>query len=173
MANAGDRFGRLVFKNREQNDGKGRERWICECDCGKIDIFQSSHIKSGATKSCGCLHKELLSKIRFKHGCSGNVNGKRKSIYYTIWQSMRDRCKNKNSNYYHNYGGRGIKVSEEFHDFITFYNYLMETIGPRPAGDYSIDRINNDGNYEKGNLRWATRKEQRNNQSRMKRTNTH
>ena len=99
-------------------------------------------------------------KKNFKHG---HYMNRKPTIYYSVWQHMMSRCENKNNTNYHRYGGRGIKVCEQFRDPITFINYLKNELGDRPK-DYSIDRIDNSKGYEPGNLQWATAKQQRANQ---------
>jgi len=118
----------------------GEKRWLCRCSCGKTTTVSSNHFRSGHTKSCGHL---LL-----KHGHSRRNN---RSIEYSSWASMRSRCNNKNSNGYKNYGGRGITVCERWRLFINF----LEDVGPRPSLNYSLDRIDVNGNYKTGNVRWT------------------
>lgn len=135
--------------------------WICQCQCELKTIrpVSSGSLISEASKSCGCLSVETAIKTHTKHGLCGTPE-------YYCWQSMMDRCYNPNNPGYKNYGGRGIKVSNEFHDIMIWYNY----IGPKPSNKHTLDRYpNNNGNYERGNIRWATRKEQNNNQ----RSNVH
>lgn len=99
------------------------------------------------------------------HGDSGH------DYKYKTWSGMKERCHNKNSERYESYGGRGIKVCDEWvNSYIAFRDYILDTLGERPEG-HSLDRINNDGNYEPGNLRWASRKQQANNR-RMRNNNT-
>ena len=140
------RFGHLVaIKPLSKRSNKGGLIWECICDCGRKSCVSSSHLMSKHTHSCSCLRGK-----NFTHGMS-------KTSAYRAWESMIRRCENSKDKSYKNYGGRGIFVSEEFHDFQTWY----EHIGPRPGPGYSQDRIDNDGNYERGNIRWATRHEQR------------
>lgn len=129
----------------------GRAYFKCRCDCGNIHIVSGRNLKSGEVKSCGCLRKE-----KFTH----TTHGLKHSKYYNIWQLIKRRCYNPNCKEYPNYGGRGITVYEPWiNDFQAFYNYIstLEHFGEK---GYSLDRENNDGNYEPGNLRWATRAEQ-------------
>jgi hypothetical protein len=151
------RFGRLLVLERV---GKkwGSVTWRCRCDCGNELITTSSNLTKGRTKSCGCLQREWASsgKIKREHGLS-------ESAEYRIWCHIKCRCYNANSEDFKWYGGRGIKMCDEWlHDFMAFYNH----IGPRPNKNLSIDRINNDGNYEPGNVRWATSMEQAHNKNR-------
>ena len=121
--------------------------WFFRCDCGNEKVIKVGNVKSGGTKSCGCLG--VGKKI--KHGMAGTK-------IYNIWKSMRQRCFNKNHKQYKDWGGRGIMICKEWLKFENFYRDM----GNRPEGK-SLDRINNDGNYCKENCRWATRKEQCNN----------
>lgn len=147
---SGQRFGRLLVIRRE-GSRNGRATWYCKCDCGNYKVVIGKNLKNGKTSSCGCLHKELLSKRSKTHG----MTGKR---LYRIWHDMKNRCEYSKDKKYSYYGGRGIKVCNEwssnFESFMTWalsngYNDLL-----------TIDRINNDGNYEPNNCRWITMKEQ-------------
>lgn len=146
----GQRFGRLVvLRLGEGRTINGGVRWICLCDCGKEKQVNGASMVVGNTRSCGCLHADVAAK-RAKHGLSG-------SPIYRSWMAMKARCLDPNNARYVDYGGRGIMVCEEWReDFRLFYAY----VGDRPAGT-SLDRINVNGNYEPGNVRWATDAEQR------------
>lgn len=127
--------------------------WYCKCDCGVIKIIQGQRLRSGKQRSCGCLFAENQVKKMTIHGHRRN-GGKHKSDEYGCWSSARDRCVNPNHKAYSRYGGRGIQMR-----FETFTGFL-EHIGPRPTSSHSLDRINNNGHYEPGNVRWATWREQ-------------
>lgn len=154
------RFGRLVIKSFAgfKIIGNRRNRvWCCICDCGnEINVLARS-LKSGNTKSCGCLSIEK-SRIRAKNNFT--IHGKTKTRLYKIWSKMRERCDKKYYIKFKNYGGRGIKVCSEWQKFIPFYNWAMEN-GYKE--NLTIDRKDVNGNYDPDNCRWATTKQQGNN----------
>lgn len=129
---------------------------LCKCDCGQSRVIRRDHLMSGHTQSCGCLSLEISKSMFVKHGLC-------KSVEYRTWCHMKDRCLNKNHSEWEHYGGRGIKVCDKWLKFENFY----ADMGQRPSGR-SLDRINNDGNYEPKNCRWATNIEQANNTRRNK-----
>lgn len=156
---AGQRFGRLVVVE----EMKVKKTWsaICRCDCGSETTVTVNNLKSGTSKSCGCLQREIvatLSAERTTHAMSNHE-------HYPRWSNMLHRCEDPLNSHYEHYGARGISVCEEWHDVVAFVDYLETVLGPRPEG-HSFDRIDNDGNYEPGNVRWASALEQRHNQRR-------
>lgn len=147
----GQRFGRLTVLYRLHNCHKKRVHWLCHCDCGKLVEVQSGHLLSSHTKSCGCLSTDKSIQRSTTHGKS---NSKLYKLYYNI----KARCYNKNSVSYKYYGARGIKIcSEWLNDFMSFYNWAMNT---NYQEGLTIDRIDTDGNYEPNNCRWATPEQQ-------------
>ena len=155
----GQRFGRLTVIERDtsrpKNDGAF---WLCKCDCGNVTSVRGKELRRGNTKSCGCLALEKLAAHNKTHGLSGTK-------IYRKWQSMRKRCYKPNDTHYKNYGGRGIKVCEEWRkDFKAFYDYVSQLEHFGEEG-YSLDRIDNSRGYEVGNVRWATAVEQANNKT--------
>lgn len=162
----GQQFERLkvIAKAEDYISPKGRacDMWLCVCTCGNSKAVRGSSLLSGLTKSCGCLQKEITKKNRETHGM-------RNTKLYGEWHGIKTRCMNKNAERFKDYGGRGITVCDEWkNDFQAFYDYVSKLPHFGEAG-YSLDRINNDGNYEPNNVRWATRIEQANNTRRTNR----
>lgn len=154
----GERFGRLVVIRQSENIG-GRRAWHCQCDCGATCNVTGKALRQGGTKSCGCLHSDLVSarmKVQMlKHGhCRTDIRtGQTKT--HRAWNAMLSRCRNKNVKNYKDYGGRGISVCERW---LKFENFLSD-MGEAPSG-LTLDRINVNGDYEPGNCRWADWKTQ-------------
>ena len=201
----GLKFNRLTVLHRDKSNPNKYGFWICQCDCGKIKSVYGSKLKSGDTKSCGCIYKpqaeDLTGKV-FSNlvvikrdesktqypfwickcicgeirsidarslrkggskscGCLVNVTHRlSKTDIYNIWAGIKSRCFNKNNAKFKNYGGRGIKLYEPWvNDFKAFYDY----VGNRPGKEYTIDRIDVNGDYCPDNIRWATHITQSNN----------
>lgn len=163
----GQRFGRLVVIKKGETRKGGGSNWVCACDCGGSIVAIGSNIRQGHTRSCGCLaHEHAVSLgsnpeyIRKRAQSVVQHGHKRRSgatVEYKTWLRMKRRCLNDNHKDYANWGGRGIKVCDRW---IESFEAFLDDMGPRPAGRYSIDRINPNGNYEPGNCRWATIQEQ-------------
>lgn len=158
----GKKFGRLKVIKRMPNSKWNETRWLCQCDCGKQIVSTYGKLAYNHTTSCGCYSKELLIKNRTKHHL-------RKHKLYYIWSGAKQRCTNKKSKFFKDYGGRGIKVCEEWNNeengFLNFYNWAIEN-GYTENGDYrqyTLDRIDVNGNYEPDNCRWVSQKIQNNN----------
>ena len=140
----GNRYNKLVAVKFHHRDKKSELYWLFKCDCGNEKVILVSSVKRGDTKACGCLNR---------------IHGMTKTKTHKSWTGMRARCLNKNNSNYKNYGGRGITVCDRWlKGFENFYKDMDEC----PKGK-SLDRIDNDGNYEPKNCRWATPKEQSNN----------
>lgn len=146
----GQRFGSWLVLEKVLNELTRRWFHKCQCDCGTVRIIKTRDLRSGQSSRCD--------------RCRATTHGLSNTNTYRIWQGMIYRCKNPNYKNYKYYGGRGITVCERWHKFENFF----QDMGERPKG-LSIDRINNNGNYEPGNCRWATVKEQTSNQRRPKR----
>jgi len=156
------RFGRLVAQTHI-----GGGRWSCLCDCGTAKDVGQHELLYGCTRSCGCLRREVSSatgKLSLKHG---HTVGKHATVEYRAWKAMISRCADPANASYANYGGRGIEVCARWRGPDGFAHFIAD-MGPRPGassikGGYSIDRVDNSGNYRPDNCRWATHRQQQRN----------
>lgn len=150
---SGHKFGRwtvLRLHHIKINKNNKRTRyWLCECECGNKKVVNATHLKNGTSLSCGCYAKEMSKKRQITHGLS-------KTRIYKIWISIKKRCYNEKTIRFENYGGRGIKVCQEWlDDFINFYNWAVNN---GYQENLSIDRIDVNGNYEPSNCKWSNAK---------------
>lgn len=145
-------YGERTVVARAENTKQGSARFILKCACGTESVVRADELRAGRSLKCRPCHLT-------KHG---QATRERKTSEYKIWRWMNERCRNPNNRAFKNYGGRGIKVCDEWRmSFQSFFDFL----GSRPTPKHSIDRYpDNDGNYEPGNVRWATASQQRNNQ---------
>lgn len=150
---SGRRFGRWKAK-RFAYSKNNRAYWHCVCACGAKGVVRAEQLKSKHSSSCGCYHVDVVST----HG------GATKHPLYRIWWGIVRRCTKEGSEHWNDYGGRGIALYKPWVAFNKFCRDIVKTIGPRPSLRYSLGRLNNDGNYQPGNLDWQTASEQRKNQ---------
>ena len=151
----GQRFGRWTVIEQCGVDHRGEKMYRCQCDCGNISVVRSSNLRDGRSSSCGCFANELVSKRSKTHGMTD-------TRLFRIWSGIKRRCFTTTDYHYKWYGARGISMCDEWkNSFQIFYNWAISN-GYRE--DLSIDRVDNNGNYEPSNCRWITHAEQMRNQ---------
>lgn len=152
----GEKFGRLSVLEfagrRRTKGGESKRTWMCLCECGTKTTVDAGNLVRGATTSCGCFDKER----RIKHGMHD-------TRFYRIWEDMKRRCDNQETECFDRYGGRGISYEESWRDFVNFKTDMFEQY----EDHLTLDRINPNGNYSKGNCQWATKQEQGRNRTMM------
>lgn len=155
------KFNRLTVVKYNGINNKRKHIYECSCECGNIKTTDRVALLAGHTGSCGCYFRSVCWRNRVTHGETIRcLSGKFNSPEYLAWSSMKERCENPTHAAYHNYGGRGIAVSQEWgRDFLVF----LKSLGRRPSKAHSLERINNDLGYFEGNVKWGTKDEQSNN----------
>lgn len=154
----GMKFGRLEALKRVENTSSKATMWLCKCECGQEVRVRAQDLKNGHTQSCGCLQRELIAQKMTTHG-------KSKTRLHTIWLGMMNRCYHSSavSEYvWDKYGGVGIRVAQEWHDFQVFYEWAVQN-GYKDG--LTVDRVDGTKDYAPENCRWATRKQQSENRS--------
>ena len=141
--------GRLTVAERAGSTRHGKALWRCACECGKTTTVRAASLKSGGTQSCGCYNKYILSTFP-----SRTTHGMCHTSEYSAFHAAKGRCNCPSKANYSYYGGRGIKFL-----FTSFEQFFAE-LGPKPSAAHTVDRINNNGHYEPGNVRWATKAQQ-------------
>lgn len=141
----GHRYNRWTVLHESGKDNHGATFWTCRCDCGTTGRVRTTHLRLGVSKSCGCLQREVAAKMKTTHGLHRHP-------LYDVWNAIHRRISNPDDPGYKNWGGRGIQVCERWSSLEAF----IEDMGPSYRKGLSIDRIDNDGNYEPGNCHWTT-----------------
>jgi hypothetical protein len=155
----GQRFNRLLVIAETGRTPAKQTLWLCRCECGETTSTTTTKLRSGHSKSCGCLKAEAMSIMARRDGM--HVGGRHRM--FDSYAGMVARCTNENDEFFANYGGRGITICERWRHGEggkTGFHLFVKDMGPRPSARHSIDRKNNDGNYEPDNCRWATKKQQ-------------
>lgn len=159
---AGNKYGRLTVQDSYIRRGsRGRIHWEVVCECGNKKHIDRSDLVTGHTTSCGCYRKEVTRKTATTHG-------KSKTRLYRTWAAIIDRCYNSKDKYYHIYGGKGVRIYDKWRkDFMCFHDYVSDAMGF--IGGLSIDRIDPEGDYRPGNIRWANNTQQNTNKAKRNR----
>jgi len=147
----GTRFGYLLALREVDRGARKGRHFLCRCDCGAETEVNLDHLRSRHTKSCGCFHREATSESHRRHGES---HGRSLTPEYRAWKEMIKRCENQKCERYPIYGGRGIRVCDEWRHS---YELFLAAVGRRPSTYHSLHRINNDGPYAPGNVQWQTK----------------
>lgn len=152
----GQIFGRLTALGPVRRTHSGKIVWMCRCECGDLVEAQVDNLRSGHTRSCGCVRVQSLSRLTKTHGMS-------KHPFYFTWRNIVNRCTNPRNDSYAYYGGRGIQVCDEWHDSFNVFLGYISSLPDFGVRNYTIDRIDNSLGYYPGNLRWVSRKIQQRN----------
>lgn len=165
----GQQYGRLTVVGHAGTASNGDALWRCRCDCGGETQVSASNLRTGHTRSCGCLMRETAAAMGSEHGGAhethGHTRGGRNSPEYQAYVNAKGRCSNPRTCGFENWGGRGIEFR-----YPSFEEFLAD-VGPKPSPELSLDRIDNDGHYKPGNCRWASRSVQNSNQRPRRRKN--
>lgn len=152
----GTRFGRLLVLELRGIVNRN-SRWVCQCECGQQKVVRGGDLRSGRVHSCGCLKSEMVRQRNTTHG---QASRQATSRLYRAWLAMKNRCLNPNQVGFGYYGGRGVRIAPEWLDD---FSQFAQDVGNPPSPELTLDRIDCNGDYRPGNVRWATRAEQNRN----------